>query len=221
MSNETTGPLQAPPSEWTVEPIRENLSVFETHGHYHIRLSHAIRDETGHIAYVAVSEEDAQRIVTAMRQKTTEPTGARLTDADIAELQRCVERSGTYADEWLISPDDVAALLADRAALVAEVHGWRQVAEEERRTREIAQERYGNALGEQSALEAQIAAMRPLVEALATEIDPEDDHLFCTRCVSTAGRWLGHTHEMVHEPDCIIVKARALLARESGEGTGE
>lgn len=136
-----------------------------------------------------------------------EPTGARLTDADIAELQRCVKRSGKYADEWLISPDDVAALLADRAALVAEVHGWRQVAEEERRTREIAQERYGNALGEQSALEAQIAAMRPLVEALAGIVDINiDDSLVCASCEGLLGP--GRTHA----PDCAKMQARALAA---------
>ena len=69
--------------------------------------------------------------------------------------------------------------------------------------------------------QAQLAAMRPIVAAVAIEIDPEDDHFFCSRCVSTAGLWLGHTHEMVHEPDCIVVQARACLAAHPETTTAE
>ncbi len=95
-------------------------------------------------------------------------------------------------------------------AQVAEVHGWRQVAEEERRTREIAQERYGNALGEKSALQAQVMDMRPLVELVAEHAGNYIDNHF--RLCGFCDHGAIESRVISHEDDCPVLAARALVA---------
>jgi predicted nuclease with TOPRIM domain len=108
-----------------------------------------------------------------------EPTGARLTEAQVAKIAQTAEHYQQFVaiDGVIRLRDAVRALLADRAALVADAHGWRQVAEEERRTREIAQERYGNVLGEKSALVNDVARLQARLASWRNEITRLTDEL--------------------------------------------
>ncbi|HLY31336.1 MAG TPA: hypothetical protein VKQ36_09925, partial [Ktedonobacterales bacterium] len=68
-------------------------------------------------------------------ETNTHDTPARLSDAEIADMQHRLEMSDSdYAEDWHIYPDDMRDMLADRAALIADL----------------------------KAAEAQLAAMRPL-----------------------------------------------------------
>ena len=131
---------------------------------------------------------------------TNEPTGARLTEAQVA-----VHFSG------VIRASDIDALLADRAALVAE-NARLQHAYDMNETTMNMQDR---ALKVQHAdlanTLAQATAMRPLVEALA-KITPypaaDGDVYLCMGCQAESVYY----DAFPHENDCRIADAIVMVA---------
>jgi len=154
---------------------------------------------------------------------TTETTGARLTDDDVRIITGWQANYGeagiapTPSDVQVrtIIADDLIhwalpALLADHAALVAEVARLQAENTGLRHWRDIGQRAGRKLLAQRNAAEAREAAMRPLVEALA-ESDPsqaagDEGDRQCHHCYA----WLEFGEP--HAPTCVWRQARALVA---------
>jgi hypothetical protein len=155
-----------------------------------------------------------------------ETTDARLTEAQVKSLyfrlshDENVEAGAAYSENRQLTLGDVRALLADRAALLAEVA--RLQAQWER-----AEEAFENAIFAQVDLDkdiasrdAQIAAMRPLVELVADPLGKlvfwdtsrSDRRLYRWRCLLfCSGTGSGPLH-FQHDEVCFVTQARALVA---------
>jgi len=130
---------------------------------------------------------------------TTETTGARLTEAQVAAMARgaahyidqCRDMTLVLVASW------VRALLADRAA---------QVAENARLEAQLdsAHQMLGEVADELTRVEDQSLEMRRLVEAVAAT----PGRLHCAVGCRVNDRW----NKADHKPACFITQARALVA---------
>jgi len=153
---------------------------------------------------------------------TNETTGARLTEAQLAWIRDELRTVQEYQQDDAINRQteaaivacyehDVHALLADRAALVAEIARLQAQVERDYAAMVEAQEvtaLMGVALDQRDTALAQVAAMRPLVEALADNEPISEDSETGPHCLYCD---VGPI-DLTHKPNCAYLKARALVA---------
>ena len=130
-----------------------------------------------------------------------------MTDEELAAIKsRCFGFRAMYEEPfaYVYETTGLRQAVDDNEALVAEVERLRVV---ERSVQ------FANSPEAQAAIEreherwmAEHAAMREIVQVVAT-VFANDRYEYCLYC--------GATNEAFHTPDCMTMKARALLARET------